>query len=61
MRLRGKGVPGRKGKADGDLIVTLSIKMPETDQPEAEELLEKLDALYKDDVRGAFQLEKEEE
>jgi curved DNA-binding protein len=61
MRLRGKGVPGRKGKADGDLIVTLSIKMPETDQPEGEELLEKLDALYKDDVRGAFQLEKEEE
>ena len=32
LRFRGKGVPGRKGAASGNLIATLSVTIPEPDE-----------------------------
>jgi DnaJ-class molecular chaperone len=46
LRLKGKGVPGRKGKTAGDLFVTVKIRVPrELD----DEQREQLDALLEQD------------
>ncbi|HRG94903.1 MAG TPA: DnaJ C-terminal domain-containing protein [Polyangiaceae bacterium] len=50
VRVRGKGV-ARKGKPAGDLYVRFIVHVPTADAPELGELLEKLDAHFKGDVR----------
>jgi DnaJ-class molecular chaperone len=39
LRLKGKGIKGRKGAADGDQIVRLKIVLPEGDDPELREFV----------------------
>ena len=52
LRLAGKGVARREG-GRGDLFVTLVAVLPDADQPEYDELAERLRALYGDrDVRA---------
>ena len=52
LRLVGKGVARREGER-GDLFVTLVAVLPDADQPEYDELAERLRALYGDgDVRA---------
>src|SRR5262249_49082102 len=40
LRLKGKGVPGRKGDARGDQYVRLKIVLPDTTDPALEKLVE---------------------
>ncbi len=42
MRLRGKGVPGRKGKTGGNLLVRLQVQLPTRLTDRQKELLEEL-------------------
>lgn len=42
IRLRGKGVPGQKGSADGDLYAVVKIVVPESLTPAEAELFKKL-------------------
>ena len=46
LRLRGKGVPGRDGRAAGDLRVVLALRLPETDDARLAELAHEMEALY---------------
>lgn len=57
LRIRGKGVPGRKGIAAGDLYVRLAVVVPDTDTPEARTLAEALDKLYRGDIREKLRTE----
>lgn len=41
LRLRGRGLPAASGQPAGDLLVTLRIALPETSDPELEELMRK--------------------
>lgn len=54
LRLRGKGVPARKGTEAGDLHVRLSVRLPDPKRDEAatKEAVEKLEKLYDVDVRA---------
>lgn len=51
MRLKGKGVPARKGQEPGDLYVVLDVRMPPKDSG-AEKFAEDLAKLYPKPVRG---------
>jgi len=42
MRLGGKGLPMMNNKGQGDLYVTINIKMPANITPEQEKLIKKL-------------------
>jgi curved DNA-binding protein len=52
LRLRGKGVP--RGEGAGDLIVTLLIRLPETQSPELDQLVGDLETHYKEDPRASI-------
>lgn len=54
LRLRGKGVP--KSDGAGDLIVTVQIRLPEAQNAEVEEAIEKLDAQYDGSVRAGIKI-----
>ncbi len=56
LRLRGKGAINAKTKKKGDLLVKLVIKVPQTDDKEALEAAERLERLYKGDLRGNIRL-----
>ena len=58
LRLAGKGVPRRDG-GRGDLFVTLVAVLPEADQPDYDELAERMRGLYGDrDVRAELRSKK---
>jgi molecular chaperone DnaJ len=54
MRLRGKGV--RRGKEQGDLYVTLEVRLPERDDPRLREAFEAASAAYEKPVREGITL-----
>ncbi len=56
MRLKGKGAVNPKTKQKGDLLVKLVVKVPQTDEREALEAIEKLERYYRDDLRGNLRL-----
>ena len=56
LRLKGKGAVNPKTKQRGDLMVRLVVKVPQTDDREALEAVEKLDQYYRDDLRGNLRL-----
>jgi DnaJ-class molecular chaperone len=45
LRVRGKGVSRREG-GNGDLLVRLSVQLPETDSPRLDELAREMEPLY---------------
>jgi curved DNA-binding protein len=53
LRLRGKGVPKRRGGGRGDLYVTLAAQLPAGDDPRLEQLAKEMEPLYEGaDVRA---------
>lgn len=56
LKLKGKGAINPKTKKNGDLMVKLVIRVPQTDDKEALESVKKLDGLYKDDLRRDIRL-----
>jgi DnaJ-class molecular chaperone len=56
LRLKGKGAVNTKTKQRGSLFVTLDVKVPQTDDREALEAVERLDKLYRGDVREGLRL-----
>jgi DnaJ-class molecular chaperone len=56
LRLKGKGAMNPKTKQRGNLFVTLEVKVPQTDDKEALEAVERLDKLYRGDVRRDIRL-----
>lgn len=55
MRLKGKGVPSKKGEA-GDLYVVLSLELPTGESEALDELADAFDAHYVGDVRADLKL-----
>lgn len=56
LRLKGKGAVNLKTKKRGDLMVKLIVKVPQTDDPEVLEAIEKMSKFYKGDVRKDIRL-----
>jgi DnaJ-class molecular chaperone len=56
LKLKGKGAVNPKTKKNGDLMVKLVIRVPQTDDKEALEAVKKLDGLYKEDLRRDIRL-----
>jgi len=56
LKVKGKGAISAKTKQRGDLMVKLVVKVPQTDDREALEAVEKMDRLYKEDVRARIRL-----
>jgi len=56
LKLKGKGAIRAKTKQRGDLMVKLIVKVPQTDDREALDAVEKMDRLYKGDIRGDLRL-----
>jgi curved DNA-binding protein len=58
LRLRGKGVPGRRSEPRGDLLVRLRVQLPSADRASAErldELAKQMESLYGGaDLRSAL-------
>ena len=55
LRLRGKGAPRKNGGGRGELYVKLLLALPDTDDPQLDELAREMDGLYGDaDVRGGL-------
>ncbi|HLS67707.1 MAG TPA: J domain-containing protein [Kiloniellales bacterium] len=52
LRLRGKGVPGRRGGAPGDLYVKLQLVLPEPPDPELRAFVEEWAARHPDNPRA---------
>ena len=51
LKLKGKGAVNPKTKQNGDLMVKLIVKVPQTDEREVLEAVEKLEGYYQEDVR----------
>lgn len=56
LRLKGKGAMNMKTKTRGDLMVKLIVKVPQTNDKEALEAVEKIDKFYKGDLRSNMTL-----
>jgi DnaJ-class molecular chaperone len=56
MRLKGQGVPSLDGGPKGDLYLVVQVKVPEALDDESKRALEKLDRLYRSDVRKDLKL-----
>jgi molecular chaperone DnaJ len=56
LKLKGKGAFHAKTKQRGDLMVKLVVKVPQTDDREVLNAVEKMDRLYKGDIRGDLRL-----
>jgi molecular chaperone DnaJ len=56
LRLKGKGAVNLKTRQRGDLMVKLIVKVPQTDDREVLEAVEKMDRFYKEDLRGNIRL-----
>lgn len=52
LRLKGKGLPGMKGKGPGDQYVELKVIVPKHLNPEALNKLEELERLIPENIRG---------
>ena len=53
LRIRGKGVPGKKGEDPGDLITVLKIVLPEVIDPELRTFIEAWSKTHPHDPRGS--------
>lgn len=51
LRLKGKGAVNVKTKKRGDLLVKLAVKVPKTDDKDILQAVQKMDRLYKGDLR----------
>lgn len=56
LRLKGKGATNIKTKKVGDLMVKLTVKVPQTEDREALEAAEKMEKLYDGDIREEIRL-----
>jgi molecular chaperone DnaJ len=56
LRLKGKGATNLKTKKRGNLMVKLLVKVPQTEDPEILAAIQKMDGMYKEDVRSAIRL-----
>jgi DnaJ-class molecular chaperone len=56
LKLKGKGAFSAKTKQKGDLIVKLVVKVPQTDDRQVLDAVERMDRLYKEDIRGNIRL-----
>jgi molecular chaperone DnaJ len=56
LKLKGKGAISAKTKHRGDLLVKLVVKVPQTDDREVLEAVEKIDRFYKGDIRAKIRL-----
>ena len=56
LKLRGRGAFNTKTKREGDLMVTLIVKVPKTDDQEIREIAEKIDRFYKGDIREGLKI-----
>jgi len=56
LRLKGKGATHLKTKTRGNLMVKLVVKVPQTEDPEILAAVQKMDGMYKEDVRGAIRI-----
>ncbi len=52
LRIRGKGVAGRRGQPAGDMIVTLKVVLPPKGKQKVKELLQELEKYYDGSVRN---------
>jgi molecular chaperone DnaJ len=51
LRLKGKGAFNPKTKKNGDLMVRLIVKVPQTDDKEAKDMANRLSTFYQGDLR----------
>ncbi len=56
LRLKGKGAFNPKSKKYGDIMVKMIIKVPQTDDHDALEAAQKLESLYRDNIRKDVRL-----
>jgi len=56
LRLKEKGAVNPKSKKRGDLLLKLIVKVPKTDDKEILQMVEKMEGLYKTDLRGDIRL-----
>ena len=56
LRLKGKGATHLKTKKRGNLMVKLVVKVPQTEDPEILAAIQKMDGMYKEDVRSAIRI-----
>lgn len=56
LKLKGKGAFHAKTKQRGNLMVKLVVKVPQTDDREILDAVEKMDRFYKGDIRGDIRL-----
>lgn len=57
LRLKGKGASNAKTKTQGDLLVKLIVKVPQTEDPSALEAAATMEARYEKDIRKDLRLE----
>jgi len=56
LRLKGKGATNLKTKTRGNLMVKLVVKVPQTEDPEILAAVQKMDGMYKEDVRSSIRI-----
>jgi len=56
LRLKGRGAENPRTKKKGDLMVRISVKVPQTDEKEMLKAAEQMDKLYKKDLRADLRL-----
>ena len=56
LRLKGKGATNLKTKTRGNLLVKLVVKVPQTEDPDILAAVQKMDGMYKEDVRSAIRI-----
>ncbi|EFK09028.1 putative chaperone protein DnaJ [delta proteobacterium NaphS2] len=56
LRLKGKGATNLKTKTKGNFLVKLVVKVPQTEDPEILAAVQKMDGIYKGDVRSGIRI-----